>query len=143
LEQKGILVRLPSVAVTRIASRRRRRDGVSNQGPWFDREWALRRCGSLPGFTTTARGWFGTELDPVRCENSGEDGSPKMGASTHSRRLGPREPRPDLRAYDTLGSPFEPGRPPRASFMRGPAAVVNRHQEGALTKMRLEQNGRT
>jgi len=40
-----------------------------------------------------------SDVNPVRCQNSAEDGSPKIGGSTPSRRLGAREPRPDLRAY--------------------------------------------
>jgi hypothetical protein len=42
--------------------------------------------------------------DLVRCENSAEDGSPNNRVSTPSRRLVPREPRPDLRAYRALRS---------------------------------------
>jgi hypothetical protein len=69
-------------------------------------------CG-LPHCTTASAPWLRlvSRLNtqpvclPVRCENSAEDGSPKMGVSTTSRRLVPREPRPDVRAYDTPGSP--------------------------------------
>src|ERR1700733_10896498 len=51
------------------------------------------------------------KLFPVRCENSAEDGSPKMGVSTTSRRLVPRNLGPICGPTIPQARPLEPGQP--------------------------------
>jgi hypothetical protein len=81
------------------------------------------QCRQTRGRSVAGR--IGMTLNSGRCENSAEDGSPKMGVSTTSRRLVPREPRPDVRAYDTPGSPsssFSSRRPAQFLLPQGSVA---------------------